>query len=211
MKCATLKTQNRQIRKKIVNFSSDTKILDGTSNQNLLFAKIILGFFKTKNYVKIDKIEDIIEITQNIDILEFCIQESYNLINNLLEKEIFKTFINEYLTMENNNLSDSIQLSSGKFYSKILYPDGKINYITHKFPLYYDNEIDNIEIDWNHKYFDIRTNKYKNNDKVPIILKGSRDIRNTIGVKYLPEIEKFIKLLKETIDFILGSIENEFN
>lgn len=202
---------NKNKQNKKVNFSNDTKILDGTSGEILLFAKLILGFLKFKNYEKIDTIEDVIKFTENINILELCIKDSFILIDNLLDKEMFKYFKNNYSTIKNNSMSTSIQLLTGKFYSKILYPDGKIEYVTHKFPLYYDNDVESLEIDWNHTYFDIRTNKYKNNDKVHVILKGSRDIKNVIGPNYITDITNFIKLLRNTQQFILySSTENEF-
>ena len=205
MKCSILKKQTKK-----VNFSNDTKILDGTSIQILLFSKLILGFFKLKNYKKIDKIEDILEITKSLDILEFCIKESFILINNLLEKEVFKSSTNEYLIVVNNTLSESIQLLSGQFYSKILYPNGNINYVIYKFPLYYNNENNNIEIDWDHIYFYNRVNKYKNNNRIPLILKGSRDIKDTIGINCISELRNFINLLKNAHEFILSLIENDF-
>ena len=195
---------------RIVSFSKDTKEVDGTSKEVLMYAKLFCGYFKIKNYENVKNIDDVLKITDNLYILEFCIEKSQDLLNILIQKEIdIKRENHKIINYPDKNYPDKIynisvttQIESGHFISKILYPNGKIYFAKNKYPLYFNNESNKIEIDWEHNFFNVRSNNFKVSDRVPIILCGSRDIRQSVSIKFIPFIRNFIKLLENTQEYL---------
>lgn len=204
MSCQTL--NNLPIKK--VTFCENVKNVDGTSTKVMIYSKLFLGFFGMKNnkYKIIKSIEDVLDISNDINILEFCIQKSMDLIQNLYNKEQNSEIQNSEIDKSEYNLSDASQIHNGEFFSKVVYPNGEIEYFINKYPLYYDSDTENIEIDWGHKFFQTKAEKYKKNKNIAIVITGSRDITQTVSVKHIPSIKKFIKLLRDTQEFIFLSL-----
>jgi hypothetical protein len=206
MSCKTL--YNLPIKK--VTFCENVKNIDGTSTNVMIYSKLFLGFFGMKNnkFKMVKTIEDVLDISDNIDILEFCIQKSLDLIQNLYNKEQNYDIEDSKIDKSEYNLSDASQIHNGEFFSKVVYPNGKIEYLKNKYPLYYDNDTKNIEIDWGHNFFQTKAEKYKKNKNknIAIVITGSRDITQTVSAKNIPSIKKFIKLLIDTKEFIFLSL-----